>query len=424
MVRAFRTLTLLLTVAAAAACSTKNTTAPPLSGPSELALSITMAATPDILTQDGASQSQVIVLARDPNGKAITSLSVRLEITQGGQVVDYGVLSSKNVVTGSDGRASAVYTAPRAPVVSVDTGTVVTVLATPIGSNYASSVSHSVEIRLVPPGVIIPPSDLVAGFTFTPSAPAELDPVVFTAPFCSALSVIGCTAGTVESFTWDFGDGVKGSGQTVTHRFNLGTYPVTLTVKDPAGRAASTTQVVTVKAGEVPKAKFDVSPTAPNVNQAVFFNAAGSTASTSRAIIGYQWDFGDGRSGSGVTASHTYTLEGSYVVTLVVTDDAGRIGTTSNSVKIGVGGAGGPIAKFTFSPSAPSAHTTVNFNAADSTSPNGIVDYVWDFGDGTGITYGVTTQHAFAVLGSYVVRLTITDTKGLTATTTVSVVVN
>ena len=56
MVRAFRTLTLLLTVAAAAACSTKNTTAPPLSGPSELALSITMAATPDTITQDGASQ--------------------------------------------------------------------------------------------------------------------------------------------------------------------------------------------------------------------------------------------------------------------------------------------------------------------------------------------------------------------------------
>src|ERR1035437_2282980 len=115
MVRAFRALTLLLTVAAAASCSTKNTTAPPLSGPSELSLSLTVAATPAIITQDGAAQAQVIVVARDSAGRGIANLPLRLEITQGGQIVDYGVLSAKSVTTGSDGRASAVYTAPRAP---------------------------------------------------------------------------------------------------------------------------------------------------------------------------------------------------------------------------------------------------------------------------------------------------------------------
>ena len=70
MVRAFRALALLLTVAVAAGCSVEDQTAPPLSGPSELALSLTVGASPDILAQDGASQSQVIVVARDAAGQA------------------------------------------------------------------------------------------------------------------------------------------------------------------------------------------------------------------------------------------------------------------------------------------------------------------------------------------------------------------
>ena len=423
MVRAFRALTLLLTVAAAASCSTKNTTAPPLSGPSELSLSLTVAATPDIITQDGASQAQVIVVARDSAGKGIANLPLRLEITQGGQIVDYGVLSAKSVTTGSDGRASAVYTAPRAPVVSVDSGNIVTVLATPIGSNYANSVPRSVDIRLVPPGVIIPPSDLVAGFTFTPTAPTELDPVVFTAPPCATAGQAGCSSGSIVSLAWDFGDGGKGAGQTVTHQFNLGHFAVTLTVKDSAGRAASTTQTVTVKAGTNPTASFVTSPDSPLPNQAVFFNASSSTASPARTIVDFGWDFGDGTSARGVTTSHAYAAVGNYTVMLTVVDDAGRTGTTSKSVSVGATGPGAPVAKFTYSPTAPAAGATVYFNGSDSTSSSSIVDYVWDFGDGVSGTHGVNANHAFATAGSYIVRLTITDSAGRTATTTQTVTV-
>jgi PKD repeat protein len=425
MVRAFRTLTLVLTVAAAAACSVKNTPAPALAGPSELGLSLTMAATPDIITQDGASQAQVIVVARDPSGKAVPSLTVRLEITQGGQIVDYGVLSSKTIVTGSDGRGSATYTAPRPPVVSVDTGTIVTVLATPIGTNYANSDARSVDIRLVPPGVIIPPSDLVAGFTFSPSAPAELDSVIFTATPCTATVTTGCTSGSVTSYTWSFGDGGTATGQTASHRFPAGTYAVTLTIRDAAGRAVSTTQTVVVKAGSNPTAAFTTSPAGPLPGQAVFFNASASLASGNRNIIDYQWTFGDGASGGGVTVSHAFAAVGAYTVTLTVVDDAGRTGTASQSVTVGATGPGAPVAKFTYSPTAPThLATTVVFNGSDSTSASPIESYVWDFGDYTGPAYGVSVPHQFAAAGTYVVRLTITDGAGRTATTTQSVTVS
>jgi plastocyanin len=334
MVRAFRTLTLLLTVALAAACSVKNTTAPGLSGPSELALSLTMAATPDTITQDGASQAQVIVVARDAAGKAVASLPVHLEITQGGQIVDYGTLSSKSVVTGSDGRASAVYTAPRAPVVSVGGGSIVTVLATPIGSDYANSSPRAVDIRLVPPGVILPPSNLAPGFTFSPAAPKERDSVIFSAPLCTTTGQTQCTSGSVVSFEWTFGDGGTGSGQVTTHQFNLGTWPVTLTIRDANQRAASVTQIVTVGVGESPKADFVFSPTEPTAGQDVRFNAVASTAAPNRAIVDYAWNYGDGTEKRGMTQVHSFDNPGAYNVTLMITDDAGRTASTVQVVTV------------------------------------------------------------------------------------------
>jgi PKD repeat protein len=59
-----------------------------------------------------------------------------------------------------------------------------------------------------------------------------------------------------------------------------------------------------------------------------------------------------------------------------------------------------------------------DFDAAESDDPDGtIVDYEWDFDDGTtGI--GVTESHTYATPGNYTVRLTVTDNHGETDDTT------
>jgi PKD repeat protein len=336
MVRAFRTLTLLATVAVAAGCSIENTTAPALSGPSELGLSLSLAASPDILAQDGASRSDLRILSFDANGKPKPGVTLRLEVTQGGQIVDFGTLSQKTVTTGNDGVAAASYTAPRTPAAPVDTGTLVTILATPIGSNYANSVPRAVDIRLVPTGVIIPPSDLVAGFTFTPASPAAQDPVVFTASWCANGASTDCTAGSVTSWSWSFGDGGTATGQVVTHQFAAGVWPVTLTVKDPANRAVSTTKTIVVATGTNPTASFVFSPSAPVVGQTVFFNGVASSATGNRTIVDYQWNFGNGHTARGVTATHAFEVAGSYTVTLTVVDDAGRAATSTATIVIAV----------------------------------------------------------------------------------------
>src|ERR1700694_4227922 len=100
-----------------AACTVSSTDIPSLTGPSELALSFSVSATPDSITQDGHSQSLITVTALDENGQPRPGVIFRLDMFVGGVAADYGTLSAKTVVTGTDGKATAAYTAPN-PVVS------------------------------------------------------------------------------------------------------------------------------------------------------------------------------------------------------------------------------------------------------------------------------------------------------------------
>jgi PKD repeat protein len=59
------------------------------------------------------------------------------------------------------------------------------------------------------------------------------------------------------------------------------------------------------------------------------------------SIASYDWDFGDGNTGSGVTTSHTYAVGGSYTVVLTVTDDEGATGSDSQDVAVSEGGGTG-----------------------------------------------------------------------------------
>jgi PKD repeat protein len=62
------------------------------------------------------------------------------------------------------------------------------------------------------------------------------------------------------------------------------------------------------------------------------FDASGS--SDDHGIASYGWTFGDTSSGSGVTVAHTYGAEGTYQVTLTVTDTTGQVDVVSHSVTV------------------------------------------------------------------------------------------
>ena len=66
--------------------------------------------------------------------------------------------------------------------------------------------------------------------------------------------------------------------------------------------------------------------------------------------------------------------------------------------------------------------TSVSFNGANSTDNNAVAVFLWDFGDGTNAT-GVTASHAYSAAGNYVVRLTVKDVAGNSATSSATVII-
>lgn len=337
-----RTSTRLFLIAAtvmAAACTVKDTSAPPLAGPSELSLRLGLQIVPDSILQDGASQAVLSIDASNGDGRPARGLGLRVEIVVDGIIQDFGTLSAKTVVTGEDGRARVTYTAPPRPASSVDGIHTVDLRVVPIANDYGGAVGRHVTLRLVPPGTIVPPNDPpTAAFTFTPTTVAVLGDVVFDA---STSTDGGVACGTACQYDWDFGDGASATGVFVSHRFQrLGLYMVKLTVTDGRGASASTTQAITVGQGQAPTATFTYSPANPATSQDIFFNAGASTAVSGRRLVSWEWDFGSGRQASGMTVTKRYDTAGTYVVTLTVTDDSGSRGITQQSVTVGGSGTG------------------------------------------------------------------------------------
>ncbi len=313
------------------ACALDKQGAPNLSGPSEFALSLAVSATPDIITQDGVSQATIQVVARDANAQPLRGVEMRLQVYAGGSPTDFGNLTSKSIMTGSDGRASAIYTAPPAPPPTVSDDTTISVQILPVNGDFANATARYVDIRLVRPGVITPPGDApTATFSFSPTKPHENEDAFFDASASEASS-----GHSITSYLWSFGDGRTDSGAQVRHSYDAaGDYVVTLTVKDDLGRASSKALPLTVQAGSVPVANFTISPTGPHIGDQVHFNGSLSTVGAGRVITRYEWDFGDGFTAEGVTPTHVYGAEGTYTVVLKVTDSTGVTGTTSKPVTV------------------------------------------------------------------------------------------
>ncbi len=85
---------------------------------------------------------------------------------------------------------------------------------------------------------------------------------------------------------------------------------------------------------EDPTAAFTFSPENPDAGQEVTFDATGSD-DPDGDIDTYEWDFGDESTGSGETVTHTYQENGSYDVTLTVTDDQGATATSEMTIMVG-----------------------------------------------------------------------------------------
>ena len=80
-----------------------------------------------------------------------------------------------------------------------------------------------------------------------------------------------------------------------------------------------------------PKASFTANPDSGEVPLIIEFDA-GASSDPDGDIVSYGWAFGDGVTGGGSTANHTYSAPGVYTVTLEVTDDGGATDSSQTTV--------------------------------------------------------------------------------------------
>lgn len=206
---------------------------------------------------------------------------------------------------------------------------------------------------------------------------------------------------TATDWTWNFGDGSSGTGQSIVHNYSTpGIYNVTLTVSSTNCPAVTTSQTVAVSGSSVIcDASFTYHKSGATVH---FFKSALNAIPSS--TMSYHWDFGDGASSNMIYSSHTYTVPGTYTVCLTLSDSINNcydqhcqtivIGnnTTCQAAFTHIQGPANNVAFFgNFSPM------------------SNCVQWEWDFGDST--TSNLQNPiHLFPGPGTYFVCLSVTTT--------------
>ncbi|MDT8357568.1 MAG: PKD domain-containing protein, partial [Methanomicrobiaceae archaeon] len=235
----------------------------------------------------------------------------------------------------------------------------------------------------------------VAGFTATPTSGTYPLTVAFTDQ---------STGDGITAWKWSFGDGATSSAQNPSHTYTAaGTYTVSLTVACADGTDTETKSGYITVRTPVPAAEFTAAPTTGTYPLTVAF----TDQSNGDGITAWKWDFGDGTSSTAQNPSHTYSVAGTYTVSLTVTN-AGGTDTESKPSYIAVK-TPAPSADFAADRTAGTYPLAVTFT--DQSTGDGITGWKWNFGDGATST-AQHPSHTYASTGTYTVSLTVTNAGG------------
>jgi len=258
-----------------------------------------------------------------------------------------------------------------------------------VASNWSI---HDLHVLLGPRSGLPGPGPLAADFVFSPANPAVDETISFDA------SVAGGTP--PYSATWDFADGGTATGLSATHAYSVvGTYSVTLYVADGGAQTKTIAKSLTVGSAPPPPsplaADFAFSPSNARAGDPVAFAASGSGGTPPYA---FSWDFGDGGTASGMFANHVFSAEGTYTVTLSVTDAASGLDIVARSVQVQRAPVVGNVtAAFE---AVVNGFTVTFIDRSVSGVGAAIVRWLWVFGDDTS-SAEARANHTYQVAGFF-----------------------
>jgi PKD repeat protein/dienelactone hydrolase len=218
---------------------------------------------------------------------------------------------------------------------------------------------------------------------------------------------------------WDLGDGTVvpwGSQVQVTHIYTKsGTYNISFSVKDLDGNV--TTATITVFIQNAPPKATIIEPEKDLTvleDTKVNLKAVGTdTASDQNGLVAL-WTV-DGTNFMGFQKDITFTTSGVHEVLLTIKDPEGATGTASLNITVR-----NVVPKLDASVTHASVFTDepINFTVMgnDTSSDQLLLDYSWDFGDGSPIYHGTEGTHTYNNSGTYSVTLEVKDDEGATVT--------
>ena len=238
-----------------------------------------------------------------------------------------------------------------------------------------------------------------ADFTFWPSKPSILDNIQFT-------DLSTDSDGDIVSWHWVFGDGYTSNLKNPTHKYDQKkTYTVTLIVTDDDGSTDNVTKQIVV-VNILPVADFNYSPVKPTTADTIHLMSTSHDSDGN--IVSYTWNFGDGVISHEKNPSHRYTDDGIYNITLTVRDNDGATDSIVKQITILNLY---PVVNFSWKPTNPREKENIEFNFTGFDPDGYIVNYTWDFGDGSK-SYRQNLTHKYSKAGKYKVNLTIIDNDG------------
>jgi len=223
----------------------------------------------------------------------------------------------------------------------------------------------------------------------------------------------------IISWKWQFGDGNEATGQRVTHSYqDYGEYVVALCVSDTQGEVGIQTRSLSI-ASHLPVVVFTLSPERPNQFEAVCFDASESFDPDGE-IVSYEWDFdGDGRidtETSEPVVAHEFGSGGCFTLRIYAVDDQSQRVMRERTIDVNAV----PVAQFQISSFEPCELELVTLTDLSHDSDGTIVQWSWDFGDGT-FSDEALPEHIYQRNGAMEIVLTVTDELGATGTAIASI---